>query len=137
MRRVYDDKNYAEISEKIGKILYDIAADEVSEYCYGTYRAKVYLVQEYIAERVPIKFGRNEHEYGIGNNNAIEIIVTDGDEEQICGLLHLTDDMFGGVIAWTSDIDEKRKGYQRKIYGCDPKSEYSIKLNRFRGRNGD
>lgn len=134
MRRVYDDKHYAEISEQISKVLFDIPGDEVSEYSNYMYRAEVSLVRNYIAERVPVKFGRSEHANGIGNNNAIEIIVMDGDEEQICGLLHLTNDMFGGVIAWTSDIDGKRRGYQRKIYGCDPKSEYDVKLNRFRGR---
>ena len=134
MRRVFDDKHYAEISEQISRVLFAVPGDEVSEYRNGMYRAKVSLVRNYIAERVPVKFGRNEHANGIGNNNAVEIIVMDGDEEQICGLLHMTDDMFGNIIAWTSDIDEKRKGYCRTIYGCDPKSEYDVKLNRFRGR---
>ena len=134
MRRVFDDKHYAEISEQINKVLFGIPGDEVSEYGNGMYRAKVSLIRNYIAERVPVKFGRNEHANGIGNNNSIEIIVMDGDEEQICGLLHMTDDMFGNVIAWTSDIDGKRIGYRRKIYGCDPTSEYDVKLNRFRGR---
>ena len=137
MRRVYDDKHYEEISEQISKVLFDIPGDEVSEYDYCIYRAQVRLVREYIAKRVPVKFGRNEHAYGIGNNNSYEIIVTDGDEEQICGLLHLTKDLYGGVIAWTTDIDEKRKGYRRRIYGCNPKCEYDMRVNRFRGRNGD
>lgn len=115
MRRVYDDRHYDIISQEVLSCICDIPAKTVSEYSHGMERAKVHLVREYIAEMTGLKFGKNEHAYGIGNNNAIEIIVTDDDEEQICGLLHLTNDMFGGVIAWVSDIDGNRETPSRTI----------------------
>lgn len=115
MRRVYDDKHYEEISARINKIIYSIPTDEVSMYDYGMNRVKVSLVRQYIWERMNIEFGKNEHAHGIGNNNALEIIVTEDNEQQVCGLLHLTNDMFGGVYAWVSDIDGERKTPTRHI----------------------
>ena len=83
------------------------------------YRASVSKIRDHIAQELGIKYGHNEHAHGIGNNNALEIIVSDpcSDEEQVCGLLHLTDDMFGGVICWVSDIDNKRKTQSITIRG--------------------
>ena len=115
MRRVYDDSKYCQIRKQIMDVVSLMPASAVSEYSWGTERASVAKIREYVSTRVPVKYGRNEHAKGIGNNNAIEIIVTDGNEEQICGLLHLTDDMYGGVICWVSDIDGGRKSNTRKI----------------------
>lgn len=133
MRRVIDDSYYAEAERKIMEIVRNIPADKVSKYDWGTYRAKVHLVRAWVEERVSnIKFGKCEHANGIGNNNALEIIYTgNSNEEQICGLFHLTDNMFGSVICWVSDYDETRKTGSRKIHGCDPKSEYDMKYFRF------
>lgn len=115
MRRVYDDSQYAKISESIRKLIVGIQPEEVSEYCWGMDRVRPGLIRGYLEARLPVKFGRNEDASGIGNNNALQIIVKNGSEEQICGLLHLTDDMFGGVYAWVSDIDGGRKTPTRHI----------------------
>ena len=57
-----------------------------------------------------IKLGRDVNTTGIGNNWAHELIYTANPaEEQIFGILHMTDDMFGSIICWMSDIDKKRK----------------------------
>ena len=115
MRKVYDDKHYEEVSARINKIIERIPAHEVSMYEHGMNRVKVSLVRQYIWERMGIDFGKNEHAHGIGNNNALEIIVTEDNEQQVCGLLHLTNDMFGGVYAWVSDIDGNRETPTRHI----------------------
>ena len=109
MRRVYDDSQYVKTSEDIMKLIAGIMPEEVSEYCWGMDRVRPGLIRGYLEARFPVKFGRNEDTSGIGNNNALQIIVKNGAEEQICGLLHLTDDMFGGVYAWVSDIDGGRR----------------------------
>ena len=132
MRRVYDDTHYVRIAKELENAFCNLNAEEVSEYSYGTYRAMVSKVKEKLLQKVPnIKYGRVEHANGIGNNNAIEIVyVGDPNEEQICGLLHLTDDMYGGVIFWVSDIDNNRGITSWTILGCDRKSEYDIKYKR-------
>ncbi len=126
MRRVYDDSHFEEIKAKVCDIIREIPADVVSKYDYGIYRAKVGLIREYIEARLPIRFGRNDHLHGIGNNNAIEMIVCGDNEEQICGLLHLTDDMFGTVICWVSDIDGERRSESLYVHGTDPNSSYKM-----------
>ena len=116
MRRVYDDKHLDEAMEKVIPLFEFVKKNPslFSKYDYGTKRVQVYDVKNYIFDNLdyngfPCLAGKNEHAYGIGNNNAIEIIYVGEEEQQICGLLHLTDDMFGGVRAWVSDIDETRK----------------------------
>ena len=115
MRRVYDDTKFEFVKTKVMSHIWrmdeqDIA--DVVEYDYGTDRAQVYLIRRKVGGWLgdDFKFGKNEHAHGIGNNNAIEVIYLGEDnEEQICALLHLTDDMYGGVYCWVSDIDEERK----------------------------
>lgn len=115
MRRVYDDSMYSKTSAEITKLLYAIRPAEVSEYIWSMDRVRPGRILGYLESRLPVKFGRNEDTSGIGNNNALQIIVKNGAEEQICGLLHLTDDMFGGVYAWVSDIDGGRRTPTRHI----------------------
>lgn len=134
MRRVIDDTHYEEVKKAITDVLFKIPADKVSEYSYGTYRSEGYLIKKYIFSRVPnIKFGKDMNTTGIGNNSCYEIIYTDFDkeEEHICGLIHLTDNMFGSTICWVSDYDGERKGMTRKITGCDPKSEFDMRTKRY------
>ena len=132
MRRVYDDARYDEVSKQIFDVLLGITNDTISEYDYGTYRAQVSKIRERVKSKLPnIKFGKNEHAYGIGNNNAIEIIVVGENEEQIAGYFHLTDDMYGSVICWCSDIDGNRSTRTLKFSGCDKKSEYDMKYKRY------
>lgn len=120
MRRVYDDTFFEEVKIHLTEALEDIALNPktVTKYSYGMNRAEVYEIRKRLESVYGYKFGKNEHAHGIGNNNAIELIVeTDYDEEQICGLLHLTDDMFGSVLAWITDIDGERRTRTIKIKG--------------------
>ena len=117
MRRVVDDRMYVVISDQINKLIWSLDPKPLSAYSWGMDRVNVGMVRDAIAARIPnIKFGKNEHANGIGNNNAYEIIYTGNPrEEQICGLLHLTDDMYGGVICWVSDVDNTTKTPSRKM----------------------
>lgn len=129
MRRVYDDSLYGEISFIIKHIIDGIDPMDVSEYDYGCYRAQVSKIKDVVLRELKtatgknIKYGRNDHANGIGNDNAIEVIVESNNEEQICALLHITDDMYGGCICWVSDIDGKRTTSSRKINGVEPRSK--------------
>ena len=111
MRRVYDDTQYDYVSNRIMHIISQINPREVSEYDYGMERVQSTLIQDKI-ERLchTFKFHTAPCTYGIGNNEVREIIYAplNCEEEQICGLLHMTDDMFGGQICWCSDIDGDR-----------------------------
>lgn len=113
MRRVIDDMMYKKLSDNIMYFLDRMDTKTVSVYRNGMDRMSVPKVREYIVDcfkrlEVPVKFGKTEHAYGIGNNNAIEIIwCGEEKEEQICGLLHLNTDMFGGMYCHCSDIDEE------------------------------
>lgn len=120
MRRVIDDFYYNVAEKEIMCIVNNIPAKEVSEYDYGLYRAQVSLIRNYVQKNLKyIRFGKSEHAYDIGNNNAYEIIYTGNPkEEQICGLFHITDNMYGSCICWVSDIDEKRKTISVEIHGC-------------------
>ena len=117
MRRVIDDAMYPAIAAKVSKAIQAIHPAACREYSMGMDRVRVSIVRDEIVRRVPqIRIGKNEHAYGIGNNNAYEIIYTGNPtEEQICGLLHLTNDMFGGVYAWVSDVDGSRKTDTRHL----------------------
>ena len=111
MRRIYDDSKYDEVRDAI--MLYvrnHINPKDVAEYSYGSNRVEPRLVRDAVERHLgnDYKFGKCEHAHGIGNNNAWEIIYM-GEEEQICGLFHATDDMYGGVYCWVTDIDEERK----------------------------
>ena len=121
MRRVIDDNNYEVVAKSIMKIVMEIPANEVSEYSYGTYRANAVKIKEYILNRTKnIKFGKSMNTTGIGNNGCYEIIYTGNEqEEEICGLIHLTDDMFGSQIVWCSKYDDSTSTHGvRKIKGC-------------------
>lgn len=133
MRRVYDDSTFEVYAKALENAFCEIPADTVSEYDYGMYRAKVSKIKQSLLIRVAnIKFGNTNHAYGIRNNNAIEIIYTGRkDEEQICGLLHLTNDMFGNVLFFVTDIDEERRTPTYKMWGCDKKNPNDMRLRRY------
>ena len=121
MRRVIDDSKYNEVAKIIMEIVQGIPANRVSEYEYGMYRAQSYKIREYILERVNnIKFGKSMNTIGIGNNGCYEIIYTGNpQEEQICGLIHLTNDMYGSQIVWCSEYDNGKATHgKREIRGC-------------------
>lgn len=118
MRRVYDDKHLDDAMEKVIP-LFEFVKNNPSLFS-NMKRMQVGKISRYIFDNLdyngfPCFAGKNEHAYGIGNNNAIEIIYAGEEEQQICGLLHLTNDMYGGVIAWVSDIDEQRKTHTYKF----------------------
>ena len=112
MRRVYDDTMFSQMTIDASEALLYAKANKKEFSDYG--RESVSKISAHVFGWLneygfPCIKGKNEHAYGIGNNNAIEVIYTgDEHEQQICGLLHLTDDMYGNVICWTSDIDGKR-----------------------------
>lgn len=124
MRRVIDDTYYEEAAHEIMSIVRNINPKLVSEYDYGTYRAKSILIMAHIKEHVEqIKFGKSLNTTGIGNNEQYEIIYTGNpSEEHICGAIHLTNDMYGSVIIWVSDIDNTTKTPSIKISGANPRS---------------
>ncbi len=107
MRRVYDDSMYDEVAAVVNAVIQTINPNQVSEYRWGVNRANESLIRYEILNKTSyIKFGRNT---GIGNNASYELIYTgNNQEEQIVGLFHCTDDMYGGQICWVSDIDGGR-----------------------------
>ena len=117
MRRVYDDKHLDEAMEKVIPLFEFVKKNPslFSEYDIGHRSMMVGKIRDYIFDNLdyngfPCFAGKTEHAYGIGNNNAIEIIYAGEEEQQIYGLLHLTAHIYGGrVSAWVSDIDEQRK----------------------------
>ena len=117
MRRVYDDKHLDEAMEKVIPLFEFVKKNPslFSEYDISHRSMMVGKIRDYIFDNLdyngfPCFAGKTEHAYGIGNNNAIEIIYAGEEEQQICGLLHLTAHIYGGgVSAWVSDIDEQRK----------------------------
>ena len=117
MRRVFDDTQYNKISKAIDEVLHGIDRDGVSKYEFGCMRSQCSLIMKEIIIAVPdIKWGRNCNTTGIGNNRCYEIIYTGNEnEEQIVGLIHLTDNMYGRHICWVSDIDGKRNTESVKI----------------------
>lgn len=125
MRRVIDDAHYEEVKKMVMDVIFEIqyVADEVSKYEYGTYRAQRDLIMEYILKELNkvIKFGKDMNDTGIGNNACYELIyLGDPKEEQICGIIHLTNDMFGNIICWVTDYDEERESKECTIRGCRP-----------------
>lgn len=117
MRRVYDDSMYNEVATVVNGVIQTINPNQVSEYSYGCDRASRSLIKSEILNKTNyIKFGRNVNDTGIGNNACYELIYTGNDqEEQIVGLFHCTDDMYGGQICWVSDIDDERSTKARTI----------------------
>lgn len=111
MRRVIDDTMYEKISDDIMHFVDFMPIKSVSKYEWGMDRIQVSKVKAYISNRfteleVPVKFCKTEHAHGIGNNNAIEIVwCGEEKEEQICGLLHLNTDMYGGIYCYCTDVD--------------------------------
>lgn len=120
MKRVYDDTQYEYAANRIMDVISTINPSEVSKYDYGCYRAKYYLIQRKIEESCSSFVFRNVPcTHGIGNNQVREIIYApDGFiEEQVCGLLHMTDDMFGREICYCTDIDGNRSTKHITIEG--------------------
>ena len=124
MRRVYDDSMIAKAVEGIDIGMQLLDCKSVCKYKWSDTRADVGLIKSYLSEYIGrnFKFGNTSHAYNIGNNNAIEIIYTGNPaEEQICGLLHLIDDMFGGVYVYVTDIDGNKLKRWGKV------TEYGIR----------
>lgn len=139
MRRVIDDAHLEEVADEIMLIIKNCPAEQVSEYSWGTYRVTWDKIVPYIFDRVtlPVKLGNSRNTSGIGNNWAYELIYTGEEkEEQICGVLHLTDGMYGNMYAYITDIDGHRVGGKRELSGCDPKSDYDMQRKRFSGWGG-
>lgn len=110
MRRVYDDAHYEQVASAIDEVLHSIDPYDVSRYENGDVRAQQNLIVAAIFGRVSgVKLGRNCNTTGIGNNWAHELIFTGDEDEQICGVLHLTFDMYSSIICWVSDIDGGRE----------------------------
>ena len=132
MRRVIDDTVYEVKAMEIAKIICGIPADEVSKYDYGKYRAqRSMIIDKILSEVKNIKLGKDMNTTSFGNNWCKELIYTGNEnEEQIFGIIHSTDDMYGGQIVWVSDYDGNNRRGKRTIHGCDPNCEYEIK--RFR-----
>lgn len=122
MRRVIDDTMYETLAPAITNFVFRIAPEEVSEYSYGMYRASSHkIVKKILGEFKNVMLGKSLNTTGIGNNGQYELIYTgDETEEQIFGAIHLTDDMFGSVIVWVSDIDGRNSFQSRKIIGTEP-----------------
>ena len=119
MRRVIDDTCYESKAEEIAEVIRRISANEVSKYEGGMYRAQCDMIIEKILESVgDIKLGRDMNNTGIGNNWSRELIYTGNEnEEQIFGIIHCTNDMYGGEIVWVSDYDKGRQRGKRTIRG--------------------
>lgn len=110
MKRIYDDAHYAQVASSIDDALLSIDPYDVCRYDNGVVRAQRNLIVAAIFGHVRgIKLGRDCNTTGIGNNWAHELIFTGDEYEQICGILHLTFDMFSSIICWVSDIDGKRR----------------------------
>lgn len=133
MRRVIDDACYEVKAKEIAKVISNIPADEVSKYDNGTYRAQRYMIIDRILKEVKdIKLGKDMNTTGIGNNWCKELIYTGNEkEEQVFGIIHSTNDMFGSEIVWVSDYDGNHCKGERKIHGCDPKSKYEVQMFRW------
>jgi len=133
MRRVIDDTHLERLADMLTEIIFAIPADKVSEYDYGTYRSQSHLIKDFILKHTNnIKFGQSMNKTGIGNNGCYELIYT-GDplEEQIFGLIHLTNNMYGGTICWISDYDNNIEWKSRTIHGCNPKDERAVARLRY------
>ena len=103
MRIVYDDCVMDIYKNKIENFLLDIASIN-PESVRRNNRVSEKLIREVIVRRFSeLKLGRNVNNTGIGNNNCYELVLPNGNEDMIFGLLHLTDDMHGGVICWLAD----------------------------------
>lgn len=119
MRRVIDDRHYAEVAEDIKSIVLNMPEEAVSKYSYGMYRASSEKIKEYILRKthLPIKFGKSLNTTVIGNNEQYEIIYSSPDEEEICGAIHLTDNMYGSEIVFVTDYDGHNRWFGRTIRG--------------------
>jgi hypothetical protein len=108
---------YNEVAAVVNGVIQTINPNQVSEYSWGTNRASESLIKSEILNKTcHIKFGRDVNNTGIGNNACYELIYTGNEvEEQIVGLFHCTDDMYGGMICWVSDIDDGRSTKSRTI----------------------
>jgi hypothetical protein len=133
MRRVIDDTCYEVKAKEIAKVISSIPADEVSKYDYGTYRAQRSMIIDRILKEIKnIKLGKDMNTTGIGNNWCRELIYTGNEkEEQVFGVIHSTNNMFGSEIVWVSDYDGNRCKGKRQIHGCDPNSKYQIQMFRW------
>lgn len=115
MRRVIDDSMYTTAKNAIMNAVQTCELQKIQKYCHGMMRTNVGLIKTEVLniinhDETNYAFGKTSHKHGIGNNNAIEIIwLGDPKEQQICGLFHVTDDMFGRCICWVSDFDEVRR----------------------------
>ena len=128
MRRVIDDEHYLEVSEQIARAINNINPGSVSDYSYSSWRANGNKILNAIKNSVKdIKWGKYMNTTGIGNNASYEIIyLGNPKEEQICGIIHVTDDMYGSQICWVSDYDGKRSTKSRTIPGREPSTQPTL-----------
>lgn len=128
MRRVIDDEMYEALSQEIETIYMTMPADQVSENRGREYCASTHLICNYIIDRVDnVKLGKYTTTTGTGSNDSYELIYTGNPiEEQIFGILHCTDNMFGSCILWVSDYDGQRHTVRRLVHGCDPNNSGAV-----------
>lgn len=111
MRRVYDDTMLKELANKmITKLAECTEPKTLCERRWGDDRASTNKIYDLMMSAVENVILGNDHNHtGIGNNWCHELIYTGNEkEQQIFGLLHITDDMYGGCYVWVSDIDGNR-----------------------------
>ena len=111
MRRVYDDTMLQALANKmITKLAECTESKALCEYSYGTDRASTWKIRDLMLSAVDnVIIGNDQNHTNIGNNWCRELVYTgDEKEQQIFGLLHITDDMYGGCYVWVSDIDGNR-----------------------------
>lgn len=108
MRRVYDDIMLTDIAPRMIQALIDCKnTRNLCKYDYGSMRAQTSKIKDLMVNSVEyVMIGANANHTSIGNNWCHELIYTgNATEQQIFGLLHITNDMYGSCIVWISDID--------------------------------
>ena len=106
MRKVYDDRMFRQAAAEIREILYEIHTENVRKYEYGMDRVQPSMIRDYVNRKLSrFTIGVKDINTGIGNNHRYEIIFIGNEgEREVCGILGLTDDMFGGVISYVENI---------------------------------
>ena len=107
MMRVYDSEPMKSYKEEIIAYIKDVM--EINK---ETIRDKNKISNKKIIESLKrrfgnLKIGKNVNTAGI-RNNACYALIDREKCERIFGYLHLTDDMFGGILFFLSNIDDIR-----------------------------
>jgi hypothetical protein len=124
---VYDDKHYKDVKKFVYEELEFLSTHSgiVSKDERG-YKVKPDKITNYIESTAmqflgDIAFRNPTHAYGLGNNNAYEIVFYDHEakEKQICGLLHINIDYKGNAYCFVTNIDGEDKGKRIEILRWD------------------